>query len=143
MRIVVNARLLRKNEMDGIGWFAFNTLKFIVRKNPEIEFHFLFDSGIDQEFIFAENVVPHNLFPPAKHALLNILWFEVSVRKVLKRLNPDLFISPDGLLCLGWDGKQYGVMHDINYFHNPADLKWSNNKYYNYFFPRFARKAER
>jgi glycosyltransferase involved in cell wall biosynthesis len=143
MRFVVNTRLLRKNALDGIGWFTYNTLKYIVEKHPEIEFHFLFDSGIDNEFVFGKNVIPHNLFPPAKHALLNIIWFEWSVRRILEKLHPDLFISPDGLLCLGWDGKQYGVMHDINYFHHPQDLKWSNQKYYNYFFPKFARKAVR
>lgn len=143
MKIVVNTRLLRKNQMDGIGWFTYNTMQHIVRSNPDIEFHFLFDSGIEKDFLFADNIVPHNLFPPAKHALLNIIWFEVSVKSILKKIKPDLFLSPDGILCLGWDGKQYSVMHDINYHHNPQDLKWSNNKYYNYFFPRIAKKATR
>ncbi len=143
MKLVVNTRLLRKDAMDGIGWFTYNTLQYIVKQNPNIEFHFLFDSGIEKDFLFADNVIPHNLFPPAKHALLNIVWFEVSVKTILKKINPDLFISPDGLLCLGWNGKQYGVMHDINYYHNPRDLKWSNNKYYNYFFPKYAHKATR
>ena len=141
MKIVVNTRLLRKNDMDGIGWFTYNTLQYIVKQNPDLEFHFLFDSGIDQEFIFAENIIPHNLFPPAKHALLNLIWFEVSARRMLHKINPDIFISPDGILCLGWQGRQYSVMHDINYFHNPKDFKWSNRKYYNYFFPKFAKKA--
>lgn len=143
MRIVVNTRLLRKNQMDGIGWFTYNTLKFIVRQNPHIEFHFLFDSGIDEEFLFAENVVPHNLFPPAKHAMLNILWFEFSVKRKLKKIKPDLFFSPDGNLCLGWAGKQHGVIHDINFYHYPEYLKLSNRKYYNYFFPRYIKKATR
>jgi glycosyltransferase involved in cell wall biosynthesis len=143
MRIVVNTRLLRKNEMDGIGWFTFNSMKHIVRNNPSVEFHFLFDSGIQEEFLFSPNVVPHNLFPPAKHALLNLAWFEWSVRKILNKLNPDLFFSPDGLLCLGWNGRQHGVIHDLNFFHFPADLKWSNRIYYNHFFPKYAEKAVR
>lgn len=141
MKVVVNARLLRKNQMDGIGWFAYNTLQYITKQNPNIEFHFLFDSGIEKDFIFSDNIVPHNLFPPAKHALLNVIWFEWSVKEILKKINPDIFVSPDGLLCLGWKGRQYGVMHDINYYHNPTDLKWSNRTYYNYFFPKFTRKA--
>lgn len=143
MKLVVNTRLLRKDAMDGIGWFTYNTLRYIVQKHPEVEFHFLFDSGMEQEFLFGNSVIPHNLFPPAKHALLNIVWFEVSVKRILNKLQPDLFLSPDGLLCLGWNGKQYGVLHDINYYHNPQDLKWSNNKYYNYFFPKYAHKATR
>jgi glycosyltransferase involved in cell wall biosynthesis len=127
--------------MDGIGWFAYNTLKHITTENPAIEFHFLFDSGVDESFLFSKNITPHNLFPPAKHALLNIAWFEWSVKRVLKKIQPDLFLSPDGILCLGWNGKQFGVIHDINFYHYPEDLKFSNRRYYNYFFPRFAKKA--
>ena len=143
MKIVVNTRLLRKNEMDGIGWFAYNTLRHIVTHNRNVEFHFLFDSGIDSSFLFADNVIAHNLFPPAKHAVLNLAWFEISVKGSLNKLDPDLFLSPDGILCLGWKGKQYGVIHDINFYHNPTDLKWSNRTYYNYFFPKYAHKANR
>lgn len=143
MKIAVNARMLRKNQMDGIGWFTYNTMYHIVKQNPQIQFHFLFDSGIDKEFIFSDNVIPHNLFPPAKHPLLNIIWFEWSVRRALQKIDPDLFLSPDGNLCLGWKGKQYGVVHDINFVHISEDLKWSNRKYYNYFFPKYIRKAAR
>jgi glycosyltransferase involved in cell wall biosynthesis len=143
MKIVVNTRLLRKNQMDGIGWFTYNTLQHIVKQHPQVEFHFLFDSSIDPLFLFSDNVIPHQLFPPAKHALLNIAWFEFSVKNVLKNIKPNLFLSPDGILCLGWSGKQYGVIHDINFHHNPHDLKWSNRTYYNTFFPKFAKKAIR
>ncbi|HMU59982.1 MAG TPA: glycosyltransferase family 1 protein [Chitinophagaceae bacterium] len=143
MRIVVNTRLLRKDRLDGIGWFAFNTLKLIVEKNPQVEFHFLFDSGIESEFLFGENVIGHNLFPPAKHAMLNILWSEVFVKRKLRYLNPDLYYSPDGMLCLGWNGKQHGVIHDLNFMHYPEHLKWTNRKYYRSFFPQFAKKATR
>ena len=61
----------------------------------------------------------------------------------MEKIQPDLFFSPDGILCLGWKGTQYGVIHDINFVHRPQDLKFSNRKYYNYFFPRFAQKATR
>lgn len=143
LKIVVNTRLLRKDHMDGIGWVTYNTLKYITQGHPEIDFHFLFDSGIDKEFIFSDNIKATSLFPPAKHALLNIFWFEWSVRQYLEKAKPDLFFSPDGILCLGWKGKQVGIIHDINFLHIPKDLKWANRKYYNYFFPKFAHKADR
>ncbi|OJY99821.1 MAG: hypothetical protein BGP13_09130 [Sphingobacteriales bacterium 40-81] len=143
MKIAVNTRLLRKGKMDGIGWFTYNTLQKITTDNPDIEFHFFFDSGIDSSFLFGKNIIPHNLFPPTKHALLNIVWFEWTVKRMLQKINPDLFLSPDGSLCLGWNGKQYGVIHDINFVHMPEALKFSNRKYYNYFFPKYARKATR
>ena len=143
MKIVINTRLLRKGQMDGIGWFTYNTLKYIVRQNPSIEFHFLFDSGIDKEFVFADNVIAHNLFPPAKHAILNVIWFEWSVKNYLRQVNPDLFLSPDGILSLGWKGKQFAIVHDINFAHIPRDLKWSNRHFYNYFFPKYVHRAAR
>lgn len=143
MKIAVNTRLLRKNRMDGIGWFTYNTLRFIVQKKPEIEFHFLFDTTVDESFLFAANVKAHLLSPPAKHALLNIVWFEWSVKRFLEKEKPDLFLSPDGILCLGWKGKQFEVIHDINFLHKPKDLKFSNRKYYNFFFPKFAERAAR
>ncbi len=142
-KIVVNTRLLRKNHLDGIGWVTYNTLLHITRGHPEVEFHFLFDSGVDQDFIFSPNIKGVNLFPPAKHAILNVIWFEYSVKKYLQKVKPDLFLSPDGILCLGWQGRQYGIIHDINFLHIPKDLKWFNRKYYNYFFPKYARRADR
>lgn len=143
MKIAVNTRLLRKDAMDGIGWFTYNTLKKITRENPGIEFHFFFDSAFDQEFLFTPNIVPHQLFPPAKHALLNLAWFEWSVKRKLQSIQPALFFSPDGILCLGWQGKQYGVIHDLNFLHIPEALKYSNRKYYSYVIPKSASKAAR
>lgn len=129
--------------MDGIGWVTYNTLKHITATHPEIEFHFLFDSGVDREFLFSDNIKGVNLFPPAKHAVLNIFWFEWSVKRYLNMEKPDLFFSPDGIMCLGWHGKQVGIIHDINYVHIPKDLKWTNRLYYNHFFPKYARRADR
>ncbi|MGN6491684.1 MAG: glycosyltransferase family 4 protein [Agriterribacter sp.] len=143
MKIAVNTRLLRKNAMDGIGWFTYNTIKKIAVENPGIEFHFFFDSGVDKSFLFSSNIVPHNLFPPAKHALLNIAWFEWSVKRKLQHINPNLFLSPDGILCLGWQGKQYGVIHDLNFLHMPEVLKYTNRKYYNFIIPKCGAKAAR
>jgi len=143
MKIVVNTRYLRKDKLDGIGWFTYYCIKYITQKNQDIQFYLLFDSTIDKEFVFADNVTPIKLFPPAKHALLNIIWFEYSVKRVLKKIKPDLFLSPDGILCLGWKHPQFSVIHDINYVHLPKDLKLSNSLYFNYFFPKYAKIAKR
>jgi glycosyltransferase involved in cell wall biosynthesis len=140
-KIAVNTRLLRSNQMDGIGWFAFNVLRQLVKEQPKIEFHFFFDSPLSTEFQFGDNVVAHKLFPPAKHALLNVVWSEYSVKGKLQKIKPDLYLSPDGMLCLSWDGPQYGVIHDINFMHHPEFLKPSNRKFYRRYFPQYAKKA--
>ena len=141
MNIVVNTRLLIENKLDGIGWFTYETLKRITQNHPEHKFYFLFDRKYSDKFIFSDNITPIILNPPARHPILWYIWFEFSVKKVLKRLKADLFLSPDGYLSLSSKTKQIPVIHDINFVHRPEDLPFSTRKYYNYFFPKFAKKA--
>jgi glycosyltransferase involved in cell wall biosynthesis len=143
MIIAVNTRLLIPDKLEGIGWFTFETLKRITGKYPEHHFVFLFDRNIDPSLEFNENVTPVILAPQARHPLLFIWWFEFSVASFLKKLKPDLFLSPDGYLSLRSDCKQLAVIHDISHAHYPQDVPWLVKKHYHYYFPRFARKASR
>ncbi len=143
MQIVVNTRLLLKDRLEGIGWFSYQTLKRLTRNHPDVHFVFLFDRDYSEDFVFSDNVTPMVLGPQARHPVLYYLWFQVSVKNLLKRMKPDLFLSPDGFLSLGAGCKQLPVIHDINFFHHPKDLKWMTSKYYNYYFPRFAKEAAR
>lgn len=143
MQIVVNTRLLLPNKLEGIGWFSYETLKRITNAHPEHHFIFLFDRDFDEEFLFADNVTPLILSPPARHPFLFYIWFEFSVASVLNKLKPDLFLSPDGYLSLRANCKQLAVIHDLNFEHYPNDLTFLVRKYYKYFFPRFAKKATR
>ena len=144
MRIAVNTRLLIKDQMDGIGNFIFESFSRIVKAHPEHDFYFLFDRPYSQEFIFADNVHPIVIGPPARHPLLYIIWFEFSVKKALKQIDADLFVSPDGMLSLSTKSTlSYGVMHDLNFEHYPKELPKAYSLYYRYFFPKFARKADR
>lgn len=143
MRIAVNTRLLLPDRMEGMGWFSHETLKRIVRKHPEHEFIFFFDRAWDRQFIYAENVIPHRLFPPTRHPLLWYTWFEWVIPKALKRTHADLFYSPDGYLSLRTSVPQVGVLHDLNFIHRPGDLPFLTRHYYRYFFRKFAEKAER
>ena len=85
MKIAVNTRFLLKDKLEGIGWFTYESLKRMVLAHPEHEFHFLFDRKFSDEFIFAKNVVPHVLFPPARHPFLWYAWFEYAVPQALKK----------------------------------------------------------
>ncbi|MCF6364937.1 MAG: glycosyltransferase family 4 protein [Bacteroidales bacterium] len=141
MKIAVNTRLLIENKLDGIGWFTYETLKRITKSHPEHEFFFLFDRKYSDKFIFSDNVTPIVINPPARHPVLWYFWFEFSVKKILKKIKADLFISPDGYLSLSSTVRQISVIHDINFVHRPQDLPFLTRKYYNYFFPKFAKKA--
>ncbi len=143
MKIAVNTRLLLKNKLEGIGWFTYETLKRITQDHPEHTFYFIFDRPYDVEFIFAENVIPMVIGPQARHPLLFYAWFEFSIPRVLKRIDADLFLSPDGYISLSTKVPTLAVIHDLNFEHYPKDLPWIITKYYRYFFPRFAKKADR
>ncbi len=143
MQIVVNTRLLLPNKLDGIGWFSYQTLKRITQNNPNIHFVFLFDRDFSNEFVFTDNITPLVIGPQARHPFLYYAWFHHSVKNILNNLKPNLFLSPDGFLALGANCKQLPVIHDINFFHNPNDLKWLTSKYYNYYFPKYAAQATR
>ena len=143
MKIAVNTRLLLKDKLEGIGWFTFETLKRIVRQHPEHTFYFIFDRPYDESFVFAPNVVPVKVFPPARHPYLWYLYFEWGVTRLLKQLQPDLFLSTDGWLSLRTNVPTVDVIHDLNFEHYPEFIKPVVRRYYKRFFHRFAQKAAR
>lgn len=130
-------------KLDGIGWFTYETLRRITRDHPDTHFYFLFDRKYAEDVVFSDNVTPVILSPPTRHPFLWYIWLEWRVRRVLRRLKPDLFLSTDGFLPLKTDTPCVNVIHDINFEHRPQDLPFLVRKYYRYFFPRFARKATR
>jgi len=143
MKIAVNTRLLLKNRLEGIGWFTYESLKRITQQHPEYEFIFIFDRPYDNSFIFSDNIKPVVIQPQARHPVLFYLWFEQSIPRLFKKINPDLFISPDGYLSLKSKVKSLVVMHDLNFEHYPKDIPLMARKHYRYFFPKYAKKADR
>jgi glycosyltransferase involved in cell wall biosynthesis len=142
MRIGINTRLFVKRKMDGIAWFSYETIRRMVKEHPEHQFIFFFDRKFDPEFVFADNVKPVIVHPQARHPFLWILFFEIGIRRALKREKIDVFLSPDGWLCLGTQVKTINVIHDLNFVHYPEFSNFWYRKYYRFFFPRFARKAD-
>ena len=143
MKIAVNTRLLLKDKLEGIGWFTHESLRRIVTSHPEHTFYFIFDRNYDESFIFAKNVKPVLTFPPARHPYLWYLYFEYSIPYVLRKIKPDLFLSPDGWLSLRTNVPQISVIHDLNFEHFPDMLKPKYQKYCTRYFPKFAHKAVR
>jgi len=141
MRIGINTRFLLSSKMEGFGWYTYEVVKRMVLQHPEHEFVFFFDRPFDKQFVFAENVTPVVLSPPARHPFLFIWWFEISLKKALKNYQIDVLFSPDGYLSLGAATKQIGVIHDLNFEHNPTDVPPIARWYLRTFFPRFAKKA--
>ena len=141
MKIAVNTRLLLKNKLEGIGWFSYETLKRITTQHPEHQFYFIFDRQFDESFIFSSNITPVVIPPQARHPILYYIWFEKSLPRMLTKIQPDLFFSPDGYLSLSTPVKSMNVIHDLNFEHYPDDLPYAERTFYRNYFPQYARKA--
>jgi glycosyltransferase involved in cell wall biosynthesis len=143
MNIAVNTRLLIKSKLEGIGWFTYESLRRITAQHPEHHFYFIFDRDYNEEFIFSDNITPIVVAPQARHPLLFYIWFEIQLPGLLKRLNPDLFLSPDGYLSLRSDVRSLAVFHDLNFEHYPENIPLLSRMHYRHYFPKYARKAVR
>jgi len=143
MTIAINTRLLLDQQLEGVGWFTYETVKRLVERHPEYQFIFFFDRPFHQRFVFANNVTPVVLYPPARHPFLFYVWFEWSVRRALKKYKADIFISPDGFLTLRTKVPTLLVIHDLAHVHFPNQVKAIEQRYYNYFMHQFAQKATR
>ena len=141
MKIAVNTRLLLKDKLEGIGWFTYENLSRITRQHREHQFYFIFDRPFDDSFIFSDNITPLVVPPQARHPILYYLWFEKSIPGILKKIEPDLFFSPDGYLSLSTPYKCMNVFHDLNFEHYPEDLPLAERWFYRHYFPKYARKA--
>lgn len=150
MLIAVNTRLLLKDKLEGIGWFTYESLKRITKAHPEHQFLFLFDRPFAEEFIFSDNVSPLVTGPQSRHPFLWYWWFEQSLPKILHKHDPDLFLSPDGFLPLSYTSpagpkkcKFLPVIHDLHFEHYPQDIPFFARKYFQRYFPKYAKKANR
>ncbi|HMX41756.1 MAG TPA: glycosyltransferase family 1 protein, partial [Saprospiraceae bacterium] len=93
MKIAVNTRFLLPQRLEGFGWYTHEILRRMVQQHPADEFLFLFDRPFDPRFVYAPNVPPLVLFPPARHPLLWWLWFERAVPQALRRHGAEVFFS--------------------------------------------------
>lgn len=143
MRIVINCWVLRNKQLDGIGYFTVNTFRRLIADHPEAEFILLCDKNYREDYFTGEQVKIKKIFPPYRHPLLYVLYMELVLPFVLRRLRPDVFVSAEGFLSLMSGVKQLPVIYDLNFEHFPENLSFKNRIYFRTFFKRFARKAQR
>lgn len=143
MKIAVNTRLLLKDRLEGIGQFTYETLRRITRMHPEHQFFFLFDRKFDESFLFGDNVTPVVAHPQARHPYLWYLFFEYGIPLKIRKIKADLFLSTDGWTPTKLDIPVVNVIHDLNFLHHPEFVPPVVRRYYDRFFPKFARNASR
>jgi len=143
MKIAVNTRLLLEHRMEGIARFNFEILKRIVLNNPNDQFFFFFDRPYSKKFIFADNVTPIVIFPPTRHPILMVFWQELMIKRQLKKIKPDVFFSGDTYMPLAPGVPTVLVSHDLAFLHFKDNVRFFDKKYYNFFFPRFHKNADK
>jgi len=143
LKIAINTRLLLEHQLEGIGRYTFELFSRMVRQQPEHEFHFIFDRKFDPQFIFANNITPHVVYPPVRHPFLAKIWFDFQIKRTLKKIQPDVFISPDGMNSLNPVCKTITVFHDVNFAHHPEFFPFFLRKYYINRTPIIAHRSER
>lgn len=144
MKIAVNTRFLLANKLEGIGWFTHEVLRRWVEWYPEHEFVFIFDRPFDEQFIFGDNVKGVYTHPPARHPFLFYLWFEWALPRVLKKEQPDVFVSTDGFMSLkAKNTPTLCVIHDIAWKHFPTHIPKLVRKFYTHFVPKYAEASKR
>ncbi len=142
MVIAVNTRFLMKNHLEGFGYFILETFKRITVAHPEHQFYFLFDRPFDPSFIFAANVHPLVISPPARHPFLWKYWYDLRLPAVLKKIKADVFVSPDGFASLSSRIPQCLVVHDLGFLHHPEAYKKSHAVFLKHYVPKYLRKAK-
>ncbi len=142
MRIAVNTRFLLPKQLEGFGWYTHEIARRLVDQHPEDEFLFLFDRPFDPRFVYAENVTPRVLFPPARHPFLWWWWFEQSVPQALQHWGADVFFSPDAYVSLRTQTPTVVTIHDLVPLHQPEGIPWMTRTYYQHYLPKFMQRAD-
>ncbi len=142
MKIAVNARFLLPGKLEGIGWYSHEILRRLVSAHPEDKFYFLFDRQPDTRFLYGPNVTSVQVFPPARHPFLWYWWFERSLPRVLHRLQPDVFFSPDGYASLCTNVPTVMTVHDLAYLHFPEQVPGLVGKFYRHYVPKYLQKVQ-
>ncbi len=135
--------MLLPSQLEGIGRFTYETVRRMATAHPEHRFTLFFDRSFSGEYIFPENVARVVLFPPARHPLLFIWWFEWSVVRALKKYKADVFLSTDGFASLSAKVRTVLVIHDLAWLHYPQFIGWQPRAYYRFFTPHFLKKADK
>lgn len=143
MKIAVNTRFLLAGKLEGVGKVTHEWLQRLCRQHPEHEFYFFFDRPYDRQFIYAENVKPLVLLPPARHPFLFYFWFQYRVAAALKKIRPDVFLSFDGMTVLQTAVPRVTLLHDLAFEHYPEHISYFQRRYYQHFTPRFAQVSDK
>ncbi|HPT12419.1 MAG TPA: glycosyltransferase family 1 protein [Bacteroidales bacterium] len=143
MKIAISARTLSGQPRDGIAWFTFEFISRMVRNHPEHTFFLISDKRYQKPPFVLHNAQFIHLAPRNRHPIITVLWHQMLLKHLLRRLKVDIFIGPDGVIPLRCSIPCISVIHDLNHVHRPDDIPFFSRHFYRYYFPRYAKSATR
>ena len=141
LRIAMNARFLIEGKMEGIGYSCWELYRRIIDLNPQHTFILFFDRPYSSRFTSFKNVIPVSLFPPARHPLLWLIWFELVLPSALKKWKIDVFFSHDGFTSLRASVPVFLTIHDLAFLSYPKQIPFIVYHFYRIFTPKYLKKA--
>jgi glycosyltransferase involved in cell wall biosynthesis len=143
MKIAISARTLSEQPRDGIAWFTFEFINRMVHNHPEHTFYLISDKKYVKPPVVCHNAEYIHLAPRNRHPLVTLLWHQMLLKHLIRRLEADIFIGPDGIIPLGCNIPTISVIHDLNHVHRPGDIPFFTRHFYRLFFPLYAKSAKR
>ncbi|MEP7323266.1 MAG: glycosyltransferase family 1 protein [Saprospiraceae bacterium] len=143
MNIGINARLLIKNRLEGIGWHAYEIISRLVALRPQDTFYLFYDRENQILVPKGDNVKVISLFPPSRHPLLIWIWIEYAVRKACIKNDISLFYSPEVIMPATLNIPCIITVHDLSPIVLPDSLPWAHRLYYQNIIKRNLKLADR
>ena len=140
MIIAVNTRLLSDDPKEA-GSFFLEIFKQLISAYPEHQFYLLFHKRHKEPLVFPSNVHPLIISPAASHPVFLKYWFDIKVPMVLKKINADVFVSPDGHWSLTRRVPQCLVVADPLFLDYPLAHKKNHVRFLKRKTPAFLKKS--
>lgn len=140
MRIGVNARLLLKNRLEGIGWHAYEIIHRLIAQHPEYEFILFYDRKKDILVPEGNHVKTVIVYPPSRHPVL-IWWWTKALARICVKEKLNVFYSPEVLMPQGFQVPTLITIHDLSPIVLPKSFTFIDGLYYRYIIPKFANKS--
>lgn len=140
MRIGINARLLLRDRLEGIGWHAWEIIRRMTQKHPGHEFVLFYDRRDGILIPDGKNIQPVVLFPPSRHPLL-IWWWCRALGLACVHYRIDVFYSPELLMPGGSIIPCLITIHDLSPLVIPRSLPFAHRWYYQFYTKKNAREA--
>ncbi len=141
MVIVINARFLLSNYMEGYGNYIESIFTRVATLLPQHQFHFILDRVNETPPQLPANAKYIVLGPQSRHPLLWHYWYNVKLANYCKKVTAALCINPDGFCSLIGKTPQITVIHDLAFLQHTNAIYKSHLWYYKRYTPRFIKKS--